>query len=241
MQEREHPRYAVYYVPAPGTKLAGLGCAVLGYGADSGKDVPFLDTLGLTSDAWAEATREPRRYGFHATFKAPFRLKDGLSEDEFVAAVQRVALLLQTVCIDRLTVKALTRFVALVPAEPSPAVDRLAWRVVNELDWARAPLTNRERERRLAAGLSERQRGYLEVYGYPYVEEEFRFHLTIAGPLSPELMPRVQQRLAALFSDANLSCFIDALTVLRQDDAATRFRVISRCPLGSQQDEATRR
>lgn len=241
MSEREHPRYAIYYVPAPGTELAALGCAVLGYDADSCKDVPFLDTLGLTPDAWAEATREPRRYGFHATLKAPFRLKDGLSEDELIADVRRVASHLPAVCIDLLAVKVLTRFVALVPAQAAPAVDRLAWHVVRKLDWARAPLTSRDRERRLAVGLNERQSAYLETYGYPYVGDEFRFHMTLAGPLSPELLPIVQKRLAAVFSGAERGCLVDALAVLRQDDSALRFSVIARCPLGSQQAAVTRR
>lgn len=233
MSEREHPRYAVYYVPALETELAALGCAVVGYDADSGKDVPFLDTFGLTRDAWTAAICEPRRYGFHATLKAPIRLKHGLSEDEFIADVERVATRLPAVCIDRLSVKALTCFVALVPSQASPAVERLAWHVVRELDWARAPLTNHDRERRLSAGLNERQRVYLEKYGYPYVGEEFRFHMTLAGPLSPELLPHVEKHLASIFSGADRSCRVDALAVLRQDDTASRFRVIARCPLGS--------
>jgi hypothetical protein len=47
---------------------------------------------------------------------------------------------------------------------------------VSELDCFRAPLSEGEEQRRLAAGLSARQRELLNRWGYPYVFDQFRFH-----------------------------------------------------------------
>src|SRR5262249_2220033 len=45
------------------------------------------------------------------------------------------------------------------------------------------PLTDADRARRNPARLTPRQRDYLERWGYPYVMEEFRFHMTLTGRL----------------------------------------------------------
>ena len=227
----ERSRYAIYFVPAPGSRLAALGSSVIGYDVDTGRDVPFVDLCGMTEADWTKVTSEPRRYGFHATLKAPFRLKHGASEDALLADVQGLAARRPAALPMKLVVKELTRFVALVPRRASPDIDGLAAEMVGQLDWLRAPLTERERERRLRAQLTERQRTYLEAYGYPYVMEEFRFHMTLAGPLPPASRSAVHQRLQALFSGPDCACTVDALTVLRQDEPDGRFRVIARYPL----------
>ena len=43
-----------------------------------------------------------------------------------------------------------------------------------------------ELERRRKAGLSAAQEKMLLRWGYPYVLDEFRFHLTLTGRLQPE-------------------------------------------------------
>src|SRR6266436_2078374 len=74
------PRYAIYFVPAPDTALYRFGAGALGYDCFTGADMATLDTLPVDAGAWRELTREPRRYGFHATLKAPFRLAEGRTE-----------------------------------------------------------------------------------------------------------------------------------------------------------------
>ena len=70
-------------------------------------------------------------------------------------------------------------FVAIVPATPSPGLDELAADCVTGFERFRLPMTAQERSRRLAAGLSQHQTANLERWGYPYVFEEFRFHMTL--------------------------------------------------------------
>src|SRR5262249_30663264 len=58
-----------------------------------------------------------------------------------------------------------------------------------------------EREQRLSAGLSERQIENLDRWGYPYVFEDFRFHLTLTGPIDAERRASILALLQARFND----------------------------------------
>ena len=80
------PRYAIYFVPAPDSDIYRFGAAILGYDAFSGHPLPFADGLTATFADWHDLTRDPRKYGFHATLKAPFSLASSVEEAEFVAA-----------------------------------------------------------------------------------------------------------------------------------------------------------
>src|ERR1700682_4742345 len=80
------PRYAIYYVAAPGTELDRFGTQMLGYDAVSGDDLPFPDGIMQMAPDWRDLTKDPRKYGFHATLKAPLSLAPGKTEPELLAA-----------------------------------------------------------------------------------------------------------------------------------------------------------
>ena len=67
----QEPRYAVYFVPAADSALYRFGSAVLQYDCYTGAAVLPPIELRNQADDWRNATEEPRRYGFHATLKAP--------------------------------------------------------------------------------------------------------------------------------------------------------------------------
>ena len=85
------PRFAIYFVPPAGTALYRFGAAVLGYDCYTGEDVERLRDSGLTQAEWAALTAEPRRYGFHATLKAPFRLRAELDHEDLLAEIRTLA------------------------------------------------------------------------------------------------------------------------------------------------------
>src|SRR5581483_8200917 len=80
-----YPRYAVYYAPAPGSRWWNFGCRWLGRDPISGNSLASLRLNGFTPAAIATLTALPRRYGFHATLKAPF----ALAPDATVADLER--------------------------------------------------------------------------------------------------------------------------------------------------------
>jgi Protein of unknown function (DUF1045) len=119
------PRYAVYFVPAAQSALYRFGSALLGYDCYTGNEIDFPDALPLSAPAWRELTLEPRRYGFHATLKAPFRLADGTDETGLVEAFQAFCRSAAAAAFTPVVV-VIERFVAIVPSGNEPAVDRLA-------------------------------------------------------------------------------------------------------------------
>ena len=70
----DYPRYAIYYVPAPDSDLDRFGAQLLGYDAFSGEDLPLPDGILPAAPDWHDLTSDPRKYGFHATLKAPMSL-----------------------------------------------------------------------------------------------------------------------------------------------------------------------
>ena len=121
MDER---RYAIYFVPPAGSELYRFGSGLLGYDCYTGKDVP--QDNGLHAPDWAELTREPRRYGFHATLKAPFRLLPSATEADLAAELRRFAAFPRTPATIEPVIRPIGQFIAIVAGEPCPEVDRLA-------------------------------------------------------------------------------------------------------------------
>ena len=173
-------RYAIYFAPDPASPLWGFGSAVIGYDAATGADPQQLVPPGYAAEEWLGLTAEPRRYGFHATMKAPFRLPADIDEDALVAALREFVRTEAPFTVT-LQMSVLGDFVALTPAGEAPAIAALERRVVEGFERFRAPLTEDELARRLRSPLSARQRDLLARYGYPYVHEEFRFHMTLTG------------------------------------------------------------
>ena len=188
-------RYAVYYAPEEGP-FAQSAAAWLGWDPATGRAV-VQPELGLDL---AAMTADPRKYGFHGTIKPPFRLAQAVSVDDLLAAMAQMAQTLHAVTMPGLQMLNLEGFLALVPQGDQTALGDLAARVVAELDPLRAPLNEAEIARRRPERLTPRQRELLDLYGYPYVMEECRFHLTLSGHLSPEdhaaLLPLATQHFA---------------------------------------------
>lgn len=147
-------------------------------------------------------TVQARRYGFHATLKAPFRLTPGRTLDELDQALARFAAHRSIVMVPRLSLTRIGHFFALVPGEPAPDLEALAHDVVSIFDRFRAPATDAEIARREPATLTPRQRELLVEYGYPYVLDEFRFHLTLTDQVPPSQQDGVEKILRDWFSDS---------------------------------------
>jgi putative phosphonate metabolism protein len=228
------PRYAVYFVPAAQSTLYRFGAALLGYDCYTGAEIGFPQVLPVPEPAWRELTQEPRRYGFHATLKPPFRLAHGADEAELVETFHMFCRSKAVAAVFTPVVAVVDGFIAIVPSGSEPAVDRLAAACVTAFDRFRAPLSAHDRERRRAAGLGERHAQNLERWGYPYVFEDFRLHLTLTGRLPAEQQAGVLSFLREWFAAARGSgaVEIDAVALLRQDHTEARFRIISRMAVG---------
>lgn len=211
-------RFAVYYAPPPHSLLHQLGSVWLGRDAhlDANLAQPGHEHL-------PELTAEPRRYGFHATLKPPFTLRDGRSEPELLAAIAAFAAL-QTPFEITLMLQIIDGFLALVPAHISPKLDNLAAACVRDLDAFRQPSDDAELARRRTAPLSARQDEHLLRWGYPYVFEDFRFHLTLTRRLARDEAERVMPAALKHFADVIAQpLVIDGLSLFTEPSPGADF------------------
>ncbi|MCF8501273.1 MAG: DUF1045 domain-containing protein [Rhodospirillum sp.] len=220
-------RHAVYLVPPMDHPLRPLADRWLGR-------VPGRPPIPGYSDETLEAwTSDPRRYGFHGTLKAPLTLAPGRT----VEALDRT---IATLAADHpappalvLEVAALGPFLALGSRTPTPELDALAARCVTELDAFRAPPTAEDLARRKPEALSPRHRVLFERWGYPYVLGEFRFHMTLTGPIpTPWDRERIGAALADLFAPAlERPLPADTLARFHQTNRSTPFLEATGFPL----------
>jgi putative phosphonate metabolism protein len=231
----KYPRYAIYFTSARGDVLDRFGAELLGYDAWTGGDLPFpSDVTGAEPD-WRELTEDPRKYGFHATLKAPIALAEGKTEAGLLAACAAFAETPRRIPVIAPVVDAISSFIAVIPKERSRELEQLAADCVIAFDDFRAPLTAAERARRNPERLTERQCDYLDRWGYPYVMEEFRFHMTLTGRIQSPRRERVLSMLKRRFSAIDLERLtVDAISVFRQDDGQSRFRIVERWPLNAE-------
>jgi putative phosphonate metabolism protein len=231
-----YPRYAIYYAPAPGGVLDRFGADLLGYDAYRGDDLPFPAGVTLARPDWRDLTQDPRKYGFHATLKAPMALAPGRTEAELAAACESFAATARSIPGIEPVVDSISGFIAVVPAHPSAELLRFAADVTREFDSFRRPLTPQDRARRNPERLTPRQREHLDRWGYPYVMEDFRFHMTLTGRLDPARREPVMAMLRDRFSTIGLNTLaIDRIALFRQDDADSRFRTVGHYVLKSTQ------
>ena len=225
-------RYAIYYAATGALAEAGdrwLGRAVA---TDTPLDQPGVP--GLSPERLAELTRHPRLYGCHGTLKPPFALAPGLTADQLQAALATFAAKRSPFLAPPLALRAVGRFLALVTAEPSPALHTLADDCVRDFDAFRAPAGAAELAKRRAAGLSARQEELLQAWGYPYVMAEYRFHLTLTERLGDDDRARIEPVLRSLFDPLiGAPLPVTDLALYMQPAPDQPFRIIRRFVFGA--------
>ena len=219
-------RYALYYLPKENTPLHHFGDKWLGW------SLTETNNTSLTrNDATEDWVRAPRKYGFHGTLKPPFKLS---SENEFPKLFNAVNDLCRTIppfMRPALTLKNIGGFMAFTLSKPSNAMTSLACCLVSELDSFRAPPTTDELARRRSVGLTERQEGYLMQWGYPYVMDEFIFHLTLTSRLDDIQAQQASSQIAVACSHACYHAGWVSAIGLVGEGGDGQSRLIARIPL----------
>jgi hypothetical protein len=87
--------------------------------------------------------------------------------------------------------------------------------------------------RRLKHPLTPAHRAYLEAYGYPYVGDAFRLHMTLTGSLPIEHGTPTRNALADAYAQAVPAgpVAIDRIALFRQESRDSRFRLLDSFPL----------
>ncbi len=222
-------RFGIYFVPGSGP-LRDLATDWLGYDIVHETDVkrpPFLSSLVPDID---KLTEVPKRYGLHATIKAPFRLAKDCHLDDLKEATAHFCRTLQPIVIPGFTLSEIESFFCLMPQEGTGELSWLASSCLRKLERFRAPLKEAERQKRMTKGLSQRERHLLEQWGYPYVLENFRFHITLTCAITdPAYRKNLRPILAEYLAKAlDRPLVIDALCLVCEREPGTRFELVQR-------------
>jgi len=233
-------RYAVYFAPAAETPLWRFGSAWLGRDALTDETLARPPLPEPAADDWDAAaldalTESPAGYGFHATLKPPFRLAEGETKQAFEVEAEAFAAAQAPFDCEGLAVAELGRFIAFRVAPNQPLLQMLASNAVRAFDRFRAPAGEAEMAKRRKAGLSEVEEAMLQRWGYPYVFDAFRFHMTLTGPIADAgARARLAKALQAMAAEAGVgeTLAVDGIALYEQPGAGAPFRLFRRLPFG---------
>jgi hypothetical protein len=180
--------------------------------------------MEAAGQAWVKT---PQKYGFHATLKAPFRPDTADSLAGCVDSLKQLASRHQPIKL-KLELHQIGSFWAFIQGDACPELYALEADLVHSIEPYRAPLNGAEMAKRLQADLTPHQRALLDQWGYPYVLDQFKFHLTLTGS---DPVGEAGQRILEHFSSA-MACplWIEDLAIVGEREDGF-FEVIHRQPL----------
>ena len=226
-------RFAIYFAPAATSNLWERAATWLGRDAADG-DLFHGPVAGIDRNRLLNLTQSANRYGFHATLKAPMALVGDADEAELRAALADFAPRHQPIELGRLKLASLQGFLALMVDGENEALQDFAAHVVEDFDPFRAPMSVKDRAARAGKGLSERQIELLDAYGYPYVFEEFRFHMTLTDRLAETDAAEIATAASTWFGRAlDEPVVLDRLSLFHEHEAGKPFRRVGDFKLGA--------
>lgn len=220
-------RYGIYMTPETGI-FAELGATWLGWDLDIGHAVPHPANV---ESALMSATQTPRKYGFHGTIKPPFHLADGSTYESLLAKSKLLCARCAPIRVEAMEIETLGPFLAVVPRGDLLPLATLAATVLQGLDEFRAPASEDELIRRRKANLTPLQETNLKNWGYPYVLDAFKFHMTLSGPLPDDELASLHDLAETHFAPVlDTPVTIQSLTMVGEAGDG-RFHALHRLPL----------
>ena len=217
-------RYAIYYIPD--LPLFQIGSDWLGWNSITGQET-------LLSADHCRITDRPRKYGFHATVKPPFSLASNSTQGDLQDAFQTFCASVSPATGGTLKISRLGRFLAMTQDVQSNEVTELAASTVSHFDKFRAPLSDQDIAKRRQRRLTPQQDALMLRWGYPYVMQEFKFHMTLTGPLAPNEIDAIEHDANTRFQEfIGQPLKIASLALLGEDSDSGRFHVVDKLSLG---------
>lgn len=217
-------RVAIYFAPDASSPLWIKAAQWLGRDALTGA-VYTGDIGGIARSEITEKSASARRYAFHATIKSPMALAPGKSETDLSGALGAFAAAHSPVAMGNLKLARIDGFLALVPAVQPQALTNFAATVVEHFEHFRAEVSAEDKAKRNAGGrLSPRQLELLDRYGYPYVMEQFQFHMTLTDRLADADGDRFEAALSDHFGAlADADTTLDRLSLYHEPTPGAPF------------------
>ena len=217
-------RYAIYYIPD--LPLFQIGSDWLGWNSITGQETTL-------SAHHRRITDRPRKYGFHATVNPPFSLASNSTLGDLQDAFHAFCASVSPATGGTLKISRLGRFLAMTQDVQSNEVTELVASTVSHFDKFRAPLSDQDIAKRRQRRLTPQQDALMLRWGYPYVMQEFKFHMTLTGPLAPNEIDAIEHDANTRFREfLGQPLKIASLALLGEDSESGHFHVIEKLSLG---------
>lgn len=230
--EQHFGRFAVYIVPGEHEHaLAGFGAQWLGWDINHGRPTNYMTVPDLPRPIQA-LTETPHKYGFHGTVKPPFRLAEGTHFTDLHSAFLALAAHQSPLSLGKLRIERMGPFLALTPEIQTSELGAFSAEFVTHLDRFRAPPTPEEIAKRKAFPLTPRQMELLHKWGYPYVFDAYRFHMTLTGQFEPDVLDATADALLPILAPLlKEPVQIDEICLVGEDHVG-RFHTLTRVKIG---------
>lgn len=234
MAAHKAPRYAIYYAPEPGSALDTFGQTWLGHRGPGALTAAIGGAGTISPQRIEQLTESPRRYGFHGTLKPPFELNPTNTPEGLIAAARVFARSRAPIDLPPLELAVIGKFIALTPISESAALERLAAACVRAFEGYRTPLSKDQEEDYKLNKLTVHQEQMLKHWGYPYVMEEFRFHISLTDRIDDDRERQSVMELLTALAQPVLPQPIQIrdLVVFAQDGIGLPMKPLERIPFG---------
>ena len=223
-----YSRYAIYFMPDGA--FAEFGAHWLGWDPHTRTETKGFTLEGLPLPREL-LIKSPQKYGLHATMKAPFRLAEGETEAGLLSAFNGFCMTHKTACAGQLQFSNMGGFLSLRPSSPLKELNQLAADCVTAFERFRRPATPEDLTRRRKVNLTAAQDHLLLKWGYPYVMDEFRFHITLTGRVNGSEAEQITTTLEAMIKPLLTNPFTINDLVLAAERQDGRFCILKRAKL----------
>ena len=200
-----YKRVAIYFLPKKNSSLENFGKNLLGRDINKKKKISltrrqkYFINRGFTFfDELKDYCEQPAKYGFHATLKAPFRLKRNVKTKNFYDVISHIAAQHSRFKIKGLKIVYSKKFTFITSRKPNKLLINLENDLVKHLDTFRAELNKTEIKKRIPDSLTFKQNKYLKEWGYPFVFDQFKFHMTLMNQNNNKLSNKQKLELEKL-------------------------------------------
>lgn len=225
-------RYAIFFAPHDESTLGIYGATVLRRKATSDDEWvnPDIPVNFENTPVWRQCVERPAHYGFHATINAPFELNKQYSAEELLDDLAAFCKQQRPLALSNLAPRLTHRYDALAFEDQPEEIKSFASASITRFEKYRAKLTSEDLTRRKKKAFSASQVSNLQRYGYPYVFEEFNFHMTLSGTM-PDDDNGFLRWLGVLYSQmVPETPLLDRLCVFKQSDRKAAFIRIANFP-----------
>jgi hypothetical protein len=170
----------------------------------------------------------------HGTLKPSFELSPHTTEQELLTVATLVCRGLAPLKLPALELGEIANIVSLVLEASSVELENFATYCVRAFDGYRRALTPDQEEVFRKNRLTVHQEQMLEHWGYPYVNEEFDFHISLTDPIPDEReRHRVKDVLEGIAAPVlRKPLIMRELAVFKQNGTQESMSVIARIPFG---------